>query len=69
MNIILPSGLLKCREELFKSQLQRSNPTKVKGCGNDDCLPGSQVSGEGGNCLKSILTYEMECKLSKDSII
>ena len=47
----------------IKNQLQRSNPTRTKGCPNGDCLPCSEGRGKGGNCLKSNVTYEMECKL------
>ena len=46
-----------------KHQLQKSNPTKSLGCENSDCVPCSEGRGRGGNCLRSNVTYEMECKL------
>ena len=47
----------------IKNLVQKSNPTRTAGCSNEDCLACSEVRGGGGACLKSNVTYELECKL------
>ena len=46
-----------------QSEIQKSNPTKTNGCENNGCVACHEGRGKGGNCLKSNITYEMECKL------
>ena len=47
----------------IQSEVQKSNPTKTKGCENVDCVACSEERGKGGDCMKSNITYEMECRL------
>ena len=47
----------------IKNLVQKSNPKRKAGCSNKDCLACSEVRGGGGACLKSNVTYELECKL------
>ena len=47
----------------IKNLVQKSNPTRTAGCSNEDCLACSDIRGGGGDCLKSNVTYELECKL------
>ena len=43
--------------------VQSSNPTGSPGCHNTDCLACKAGPGAGGNCLKSNVQYELNCKL------
>ena len=46
-----------------KSQVQFSNPTGTDGCEAGDCLACRDGKGDGGNCRKSNINYELECQL------
>ena len=43
--------------------VQSSNPTGLPGCHNTDCLACKAGPGNGGNCLKSNVQYELNYKL------
>ena len=47
----------------IKSKVQKSNPTAKPGCDNGDCLACQNGKGEGGNCLRSNIEYELSCNL------
>ena len=42
-------------------EVQKSNPTATPGCSSDDCPACQGGRGDGGNCRKSNVQYEMEC--------
>ena len=42
-------------------EVQKSNPTATPGCSCDDCPACQGGRGDGGNCRKSNVQYEMEC--------
>ena len=44
-----------------KSVVQKSNPTASPGCGYQDCMACQDGPGEGGNCLRSNVQYEVRC--------
>jgi hypothetical protein len=46
-----------------KSKVQKSNPTANPGCNNGDCLACQNGGGQGGNCLRSNVLYELGCNL------
>ena len=50
----------------IQSQVQLSNPTATAGCDRDDCMPCKTGRGEGGNCSKSGISYEIECQQCPD---
>ena len=50
-----------------KSQIQKSNPTATAGCDNADCLACKAGRGEGGQCLKSNIQYQLRCRLCPDT--
>ena len=45
----------------MKSILQNTNPTRKKGCNATDCFACSNGKGEGGECRKPNVGYEIEC--------
>ena len=45
----------------IKSIVQKSNPTATPGCDKPDCMPCMQGRGNGGNCMKSNVQYEVKC--------
>ena len=47
----------------LKSELQRSNPTKTPGCGDQMCVGCSEERGKGGDCRRNNVNYEIECRL------
>ena len=47
----------------MKRTLQRSNPTATPGCTDEDCIACKDKRGEGGNCRKNNVNYEIECQL------
>ena len=47
----------------LKSELQKSNPTASPGCGENDCIACIGESGEGGNCRRNNVNYEIQCHL------
>ena len=51
----------------INSRVQLSNPTATPGCDNGDCLPCKNGKGDGGNCLKSNIQYELRCGLCPDT--
>ena len=59
-NVIETGGLT------IKSQVQLSNPTATAGCDAADCIACSDGRGQGGNCRKSNINYEVECQLCPD---
>ena len=42
-------------------ETQKSNLTATPGCSSDDCPACQEGRGDGGNCRKSNVQYEMEC--------
>ena len=46
----------------IKSEVQRSNPTATAGCQELDCLPCRIEPGMGGNCRRSGVQYQLECR-------
>ena len=46
-----------------KYEVQKSNPTATPGCEHGDCVACRDGRGKGGNCHKSNIQYELECKL------
>ena len=46
-----------------KRLLQRSNPTAVPGCEEEDCIVCNPERGKGGDCRKNNINYEIECQL------
>ena len=49
----------------IKHQLQISNPTATPGCTDTGCIACRHGKGEGGNCRRSNITYEVECLVCK----
>ncbi|MCP3889243.1 MAG: hypothetical protein GY702_10270 [Desulfobulbaceae bacterium] len=47
----------------LKTELQKSNPTATPGCRKEGCIACKEGAGKGGNCLRSNVNYEIECKL------
>ena len=47
----------------IKRVLQKSNPTAVPGCEEEDCLACTPERGKGGNCRTNNINYEIECQL------
>lgn len=47
----------------MKRILQRSNPTAVPGCEEQDCLACYPERGKGGDCRRNNINYEIECQL------
>jgi hypothetical protein len=47
----------------IQNEVQRPNPTGSPGCSNVDCLACVEGRGQGGNCLKNNVQYELECRL------
>jgi hypothetical protein len=41
----------------IKSSLQKTNPSRMKGCASDDCLACKHGRGEGGECRKNNIGY------------
>ena len=50
----------------IKSQIQKSNPTTTVGCTDARCLPCKSGQGEGGDCRRCGITYQIECQLCPD---
>ena len=50
----------------IKSIVQKSNPTETPGCGQSDCMACAVGRGEGGNCQRSNIQYEMRCGTCQD---
>ena len=46
-----------------KRTVQKSNPTATPGCPYTDCLACKGGRGMGGNCGKSNVQYELECRM------
>ena len=51
----------------LKRELQRSNPTATPGCNKQDCMGCRKKKGEGGQCHRSNVNYEIECRLCKNT--
>ena len=49
-----------------KRKVQNSNPTAKAGCQSGDCLACKGERGQGGNCRKSNVQYEIKCNLCPD---
>ena len=47
----------------MKKYFQKSNPTEMPGCDNDNCLPCRTGRGDGGRCQGSGVNYAVECQL------
>ena len=47
----------------IKSILQRNNPSKSKGCESLECLVCKHGRGEGGDCRRNSVGYEMYCDI------
>ena len=47
----------------LKRELQKSNPIATPGCDAEDCIACNAKRGEGGNCRKNNVNYEIECQL------
>ena len=47
--------------------VQRPNPTATAGCSSSECLACQGGRGEGGNCRRSNIRYEMECQECPES--
>ena len=46
-----------------KSMTQKSNPTATIGCNDAGCLPCKTGKGDGGNCRRCGINYQVECQL------
>ena len=46
---------------IIKGMVQKLNPTATAVCSSEDCIACHGGRGEGGNCRKSNVKYEMEC--------
>ena len=46
-----------------KSTVQRSNPTATPGCPAGDCLACAGERGKGGNCRRSNVQYQLDCRM------
>ena len=51
----------------LKRELQKSNPLSTPGCNQSDCIACRKEKGEGGQCQRSNINYEIECRLCKDT--
>ena len=51
----------------LKRELQKSNPTATPGCQKEDCLACKGEKGEGGQCRRNNVNYEIECHICKDT--
>ena len=51
----------------LKRELQKSNPTESPGCEEQECLGCRRKQGEGGQCHRNNVNYEIECRLCKDT--
>ena len=51
-----------------KHQLQNSNPSATQGCTDESCIACRHGKGEGGNCRRNNITYEVECLLCKEQV-
>ena len=56
-NIIETGGIT------MKRSLQRSNPTATPGCQKEDCMCCAEGRGKGGQCHRTNVNYQIECKL------
>ena len=52
----------------LKRELQRSNPTATPGCNEEGCIGCRRERGEGGQCHRNNVNYEIECKLCQDTV-
>ena len=50
----------------MKSTLQTSNPTATLGCTDPGCIACRHGRGDGGDCTRSNITYEVECQQCPD---
>ena len=50
-----------------KREIQKSNPLATPGCENEDCIGCSKQKGEGGQCMRNNINYEIECQLCKSN--
>jgi hypothetical protein len=58
-------------EGKIKNELQRPNPTGSPGCSNVDCLACLERWGQGGNCVKTNVQYELKwwlCPLDDECV-
>ena len=55
--------ILEVGGKTIKRTLQKSNPTATPGCDEEDCLACYNGRGQGGDCRKNNVNYEIECKL------
>ena len=51
----------------LKRELQRSNPLATPGCSKVDCMGCRKQRGEGGQCMRNNVNYEIECQLCKST--
>ena len=51
----------------LKRELQKSNPLSTAGCNQSDCIACRKEKGEGGQCHRGNINYEIECRLCKDT--
>ena len=51
----------------LKRELQRSNPLATPGCSKVDCMGCRKQRGEGGQCMRNNINYEIECQLCKST--
>ena len=51
----------------LKRELQKSNPLSTPGCNKNDCIACRKRKGEGGQCHRSNINYQIECQLCKDT--
>ena len=45
----------------IKSTLVKTNPTRTIGCSETNCLPCKTGKGDGGDCRKTSIGYEIDC--------
>ena len=50
----------------LKRELQKSNPTATPGCSKRECLGCRRQRGEGGQCHKNNINYQIECVLCEE---
>ena len=53
----------------LKSKLQKSNPRKVMGCVALDCLVCTNGRGEGGDCQRPNVGYEIKCLDCQNNVL
>ena len=57
--------ILEVGGKTIKRTLQKSNPTATPGCDEEDCLACYNGRGQGGDCRKNNVNYEIECKFAR----